>query len=519
MTSFTPQSNIYLTDVPWTDNYTDILNFSNIQNQQNFFNSRIKKTFSNYVYLKKDSAIKVEGNIDDYIMYNYLFYKNPTTNKYYYCFITNMEYISENTTQIYFKTDVFQTWGFDMVYNKCFVERCHVTNDSVGANTVPEGLETGEYICAEMFKLENDPVNYCIVVGSTANLQSDAMEDDRGGNYTGVYSSVGYYWYKYNAGNQLGADIQKLANANKISAISSIFMAPTWLIADYDSSKTKGKVGTRANIANYTTVQSDIIRNIDGYSPKNNKLYTYPFCYFMITNGVGGHAIFRPELCEDNYLKINIEGVLTPSCSIHYTPLNYQNVENNFDAGISGGKLPQLNWSSDQFTNWLTQNAVNLSTPDVNMALTPFSMFSDLMTLNIGGAAQRYANSYLAIKERDKEVETHAKIPPQVSGNLNSGDIATGSVENTLHVYTMTIKAEFAKIIDDYFSMFGYQVNRVQQLEITGRPNWNYVKTINCNVSGNIPESDLNEIKNIFNNGVTCWHNIDTMYDYSQNNK
>lgn len=517
--TFNPSSNIYLTDVPWTDNYTDILNFPNINVQKNFFNSRIKKTFSNYVYLKKDSAIKVEGNIDELIMYNYLFYKNPSTNKNYYCFITNMEYISENTTQIYFKTDVFQTWGFDIVYNNCFIERCHVDNDSIGANTVPEGLETGEYICSEMFKLENTPENYCIIVGSTANLQSSSMEDDRGGDYTGVYSSVGYYWYKYNAGNQLGSDIQKLANANKISAISSIFMAPTWLVSGYDAKAHKGKVSTTVNVANYTTVQTDIVHNLNGYTPKNNKLFTYPYCYFMITNGVGGHAVFRPELCQGNYLKVNVEGVLTPSCSIHYTPLNYQNVADNFDAGISGGKLPQLNWSSDQFTNWLTQNAVNLTTPDVNMALTPLSMFGDLMTLNIGGATERYANNYLAIKQRDKEVETHAKIPPQVSGNLNAGDIATATIDNTLHVYTMTIKSEFAKIIDDYFSMFGYQTNRIQKLKLTGRPNWNYVKTINCNVSGSIPESDLNEIKHIFDSGVTCWHNINTMYDYTQNNK
>ena len=36
-------------------------------------------------------------------------------------------------------------------------------------------------------------------------------------------------------------------------------------------------------------------------------------------------------------------------------------------------------------------------------------------------------------------------------------------------------------------------------------------------MEGNIPETDLTELKNIFNNGVTIWH-TDNMYNYSLNN-
>ena len=84
--------------------------------------------------------------------------------------------------------------------------------------------------------------------------------------------------------------------------------------------------------------------------------------------------------------------------------------------------------------------------------------------------------------------------------------------------YQMSIKAEYAKIIDDYFSMFGYKVNSLKLPNIYGRKNWNFVKTIDCNFDGNFPQSDLNEIKNMFNSGITLWHSPDTMYDYSQNN-
>lgn len=516
--TYNPGSNIYLCDVPFTKNHSDVLDFTSREEQLAYFRNRINKEYYEYVYVKKDNMVKVEGNLEDLVQNNYIFYQNPTYKRWYYCFIDRMEYISENTTAIYFTTDAWQTWGFDIQYMPSFIERKHVTNDSRGANTVPEGLETGEYICMEVFKEENFRDNYCVVVGSTANLQSDSMENDFGGNYYGSYSGVGYYWYRIKNTSQLSQDLQKLANANKISAVSSLFIAPNWLVQGYDDSKMKGKVEYSADPNTFTTVQTDIVRSFSGYVPKNNKLFTYPYCYFMITNGVGGHAEFRPELCKDNYLKINIEGTLTPSCSIHYTPLDYQGVSNYFDAGISGGKLPQLNWSTDQFTNWITQNAVNLTTPDVQMGLTGAQMFSDLLTLNIGGAVEKYANNYMAVKQRDKEIETHAKIPPQTAGNLNSGDIATASIENTLHVYTMTIKPEFARIIDDYFSKYGYQINRVETPNVRTRQNWNYLKTIGFNLKGNIPQNEMEEIKNMFDSGVTIWHNPNTIYDYNQSN-
>lgn len=513
--TFNPTSNIYLTDVLWTNNYTDCLTFNSENEQRNYFNSIIKKSFSNYVYLKKDSAIKVEGNIDDLINFNYLFYENPSTNKRYYCFITNMEYISENTTQIYFETDVWQTWGFNLNYKKCFVERCHVTDDSVGANTVPEGLETGEYISIYQTSQGLGPLYY--ILGSTANPFEEGYPNKFGGVYNGIYSGVTYFYYSNTYTETLQNDLQALANSNKISGVTSLFMAPKWLCGDL--AEGKGQVPTSTNPSTYDSLQLQRITNLNGYTPRNNKLLTYPYCYFLASNGVGASCVWRQEFFSKNIPEIMIEGCLTPSCSIHYTPLNYKGLGQNWDEGLSGGKLPQCNWATDQFTNWLTQNSVNLTIPDVQMVQTPLTMFDELKSLNFGGAVSTYTNNYMAVLQRDKEVETHAKIPPQVAGNLNSGDIATASGDNRLNVKGMTIKSEFAKIIDDYFDMFGYQVNRIQTLSVNGRPNWNYVKTINCNLSGNIPEMDINKIKDIFNSGCTFWHNINTMYDYSQPNK
>jgi hypothetical protein len=82
----------------------------------------------------------------------------------------------------------------------------------------------------------------------------------------------------------------------------------------------------------------------------------------------------------------------------------------------------------------------------------------------------------------------------------------------------MSVRAEVARTIDEYFSMFGYKVNRVKLPNISGRRNWNYVKTIGCYIDGDVPQDDMQEIKDMFNKGVTLWHNPNTFADYSQNN-
>jgi hypothetical protein len=82
----------------------------------------------------------------------------------------------------------------------------------------------------------------------------------------------------------------------------------------------------------------------------------------------------------------------------------------------------------------------------------------------------------------------------------------------------MSIKAEYARCADEFLSQFGYKCNRVKVPNITGRRNWNYVKTVGCYIEADIPQDDLQNIKNMFDRGITFWHNPATFADYSQNN-
>lgn len=179
------------------------------------------------------------------------------------------------------------------------------------------------------------------------------------------------------------------------------------------------------------------------------------------------------------------------------------------------------------YTNWLTQNSINvmgqtITSDDINIAGSALSATAGTLTNiavgNYAGAGMSVASGFAGIASAVMQQKQHNMIAPTVNGQLNSADVNVASGNNTFHFYKMSVKAEFARIIDNYFSMFGYKINRVKVPNITGRTNWNYVKTINCNFDGDIPQTDLNIIKAMFNNGTTLWHNPTTIYNYGNSN-
>ena len=79
----------------------------------------------------------------------------------------------------------------------------------------------------------------------------------------------------------------------------------------------------------------------------------------------------------------------------------------------------------------------------------------------------------------------------------------------------MSIRPEYAQIIDRYFDLYGYKVLSVKIPELYSRQYWNYVKTVDCNIQGNIPQDDMDAIKAMFNKGITLWHDADNMRNYN----
>ena len=551
MTAIAPQTDVYLLKVPLEIDNENQLTFASATAQFNYFNGLPNKILlEKFTYQRKDGVIRAELNMDDILEYNYVMYRNTAySNKWFYAYITGMEFLNGSVTAISIKTDVFQTWQFDLTYKATFVEREHVNDDTIGANTVPEDIETGEYVVNQVQDplFPSDPtktvdkidVGYepyyakCYVINSIYN--------PKGGSTKTLYTNVngvpiaGGLWVFQNPAAMQNAII-KYSNDGRLDTITQVYMLPFAIfdydklqadllpdIADPDSALFYKFTGDASSRDVTTTFPRPT--TLDGYTPKNNKLYTAPFSFINVTNNAGTTNAYSYEYFANlSSIQFKTKGAASVGGSAITIPLNYKGVAENISEGVMQGKWPTLSWSGDSYTNWLTQNAVNIATGVVG---------------DIAGAALGAASGhYLAYSQASKaitqagagvglfnnvsstigQIYQHSIAPYTSQGNINGGDVLSGVGINSTYAYAMSIRHEYAQKADDFLSMFGYKVNSVKTPNVTGRTNWNYVKTVGCYIAANIPQDDLQEIKDLFDRGITFWHNPTTFRDYSQSN-
>ena len=519
--TITPQGQLYLCKTKLENDYKNQLTFSNANAQLNYFNSTIQHTFDNYTYIKKDNVVQVGKNIDEIIDCNYLFYKNMGfTNKWYFCFITNMEYVNENCTKITFETDCYQTWLFQIEYKETFIEREHVNNDEIGLHTIPENLETGDYISCKLQPTFYSIPETCFVVATTEQVTT-------GYSTVNQLLPIGLYYYGLTTLQGIKDLIKILDDKGKGDTVNSVFVALKDFFSDWKTTDgINGQISSSLRFDYSNEIEVTKVNYLgNDYVPKNNKLLTFPFSFLQVSNHSGQIVNYNWEdfnllnIANDDKIKFSIKGTITPGGSMKAFPINYKNILNNYDDNIVLGKLPIGAFNNDVYTNWLTQNGVNIGLNVLSSGLQIESGLGMMTTANgaLAGAGN-VASGALSIANTLGSIYQHSLIPDSVSGNVNCGDVNFTLGLTNLEFKRMSIKNEYAKIIDDYFSMFGYKVNTVKVPNITGRSNWNFVKTIDCNFDGDIPQTDLNIIKQMFNNGVTLWHNPSTMLNYSNSN-
>ena len=531
MAVITPQTDVYLLKVPLEIDEINQLTFANTTAQQNYFKSLPRQYVDNFTYQRKDGTIRYGASFDDVLEYNYVMYRNEAySGKWFYAFITGKEYLNDSVTAISIKTDVWQTWQFDLEFKRTFVEREHVNDDTIGNHTIDEGLELGDYVINSSTTLkpnmtvtdyDNDsitglkfPIFFQVSELASGISIASSMWDQ---GYNGVFS--GLYYFAVTSYSAARSIISRYDSQGKGDAIIAIFLAPVEFL---QGAKKFGELGYNIYIPQDTGRPSTLLSGttvsrpstLNGYSPKNNKLFCYPFSYVYVDNNTGISSTFRYEDFASATPKFYIGGALGQGCTVKLCPVSYKKYTTNaevFEYGVIGAKYPVCAWSSDYYTNWVTQNAVNMG---VSVASGALSAGINASYGNYVGAASSLLSSVGGVMAQRYQAQVH---PDQAKGNTNSSDILIGW-ERYYTVDCMSVRYEIARTIDDFFSMFGYKVNRVKVPNITGRRNWNYVKTIGCYIDGDIPQADMQEIKDMFNQGVTLWHNPYTFADYSQNN-
>lgn len=550
----TPQTDLVLLKCPLEVDQQNQLTFTNTTAQYNYFNSLPKLSVSSFTYQRKDDIIRFPAQVDEVRSYNYCMYRNSAySNKWFYAFITEMLYANDNVTEIKLKTDVWQTWCFNITLKKSFVEREHVSDDTVGAHTLNEEINTGEYVInAVTNKTICAPdADFAYIVMAVTELPTNSNNQHIGPAslnnrvYNGVLQGCYLVLFEYNS-----AGVRTLSNFinwydshSKKDAITSIYAVPknvypsNYLIESTIVDPELGDVlwpisHTGATDMGTTTIVRNT--NIDGYTPKNNKLFCYPYNYLMVTNNKGTNSIYHYEDFTNNAtMQFKYNGVLTEGSDVKCYPVNYKKSTKNlagYAYGVDMGKTPTFSWNNDMYLNWKAANSWEgvgnqtgvLGASYWNQPSGGNQASSQDILGYLGGIFEAGANlwgSWMnSIKNTVSGAGYKASLQPDQVNGQSMGELNYSIGRCGFTYYQMNVRYEVAVMIDNYLSMFGYRVNAMKNINISSRRYWNYIKCIQANITGDIPQDDMNEIKGYFNNGITFWHDATKYLDYSQNN-
>ena len=252
-----------------------------------------------------------------------------------------------------------QTWLFDYTLKECYVEREHSATDKIGDNIVAESLGTSDYVVNKSsYKDFSDMQVYLYATGiPTEKVGEDGLPEI---GLTGGQAKINY-------GVLNGLTIyQRVLNNDNLEEINRII----------DSYIDKGLEDSliliqqmpyfcgRPNQSETPTEEFSFAMNsttLDGYKPKNNKLFTYPYNMLVVSNHSGSSEQYQFELFSEPLVpQFTFYGVPLSSPIIDCVPNNYRNISKDYDTGIVLSNFPQCAWSGDAFKAWIVQNRASI---------------------------------------------------------------------------------------------------------------------------------------------------------------
>ena len=530
--AFSPSTTIYLCNVPIDNTYKNQIYFSNVSAQQSYFMNKVVKTFTEYLTVREklpngsiESSIKVNANIDTIrsLPCNYMFYQNANHGtKYFYAFITKIIYVNEGTTKLVFETDVYQTWLFNVTLKPSYVVREHSKTDEIGDNLVPEKFNFQDYVYT---KIGSDSVlnKWGYLVGCT-ELNFDTSSTSAGHLMSGIYQ--GLYFYYYENENNLSDFLAEF----DVDCIQFIAVIPKFCVSantiganDNDRANGQGFMYSSNNVATQTKVIDYTALAFGDYAPKNKKLYTAPFYKMIVTNHNGEEAEYNIEdFTNRSAITFRYYGDVSANPTVTLYPCNYKGVTENYDSGISISGFPQCSYANDSFKLWLAKNQFGVGLDTVgNIGQIIAGVATGVASGGIAGAigATQVVSGVSGIMNTVNSVYQASKEPNRAHTGSSKNNLLTAIGFNKFDFYSKRIKPEYMHTIDDFFTMYGYQTNRVKTPNVSSRPYFNYVQTVDCNIVGGIPSDDMERLKAVYNNGVTLWKSTATVGDYSVDNR
>lgn len=558
------QSEIYLAKGIRLDrDYNNVLNYTPTQ-MLTYVQSKQTAHANNYSFVR-DGSISVAFQYSTCLESNYIAFQNKNySNKWFFAWIDEVRYVSDGTTEIKYTIDSWATFFSSLdTSGGCYIIREHTNDDTIGANTIDEGLavpeveeiniESTSFIDEELYICVStnwDPSIISSIHPNTDNpTDPNAVTDSDGEGYNGMSmfnnntfgSMLCLFTYDDHGLDNLQRFLLATNRQGHIDDVHDIFVVPSciftsqtdYLNKDYwfyyyrISSQPIVEFNIKYKVVSYSSSNRNNVyfRNVEftpdysygDYSVKNNKCYVFPFNYLMVSNNVGNQNIYKLEEFDDvegftaGDKILQVQMSLSIGMSGRIVPVRYKGKQFDFDEALPLAKFPTCSWSADSYTNWLTEQSVNSSNPAISLGADILSG-GNLVAGLIVSAASEIATFYGGYKK--------AQLLPEITGGKATGDVNFGNKNNNFTIIQYRIKLQHLKQVDDYFSRYGYKTLRVKAPNITGRQNWNYIQ-IGSTESigfGDIPERDLNNINRACRKGVTIWHNHANIGNFTLSN-
>lgn len=597
---------VLLTATGLSPDYQHTYRFTSQQEQEQFFLQYEWDRFESTSFIRiNQNKIKVERNVNNVYPCDYLMIKNirgsgqdPGSQRWWYCFVTNIEYVNEHTTYISFMVDYLQTFFYRLFLvddnypapPPMYIMRQH-TSDALYNNTQPEELDLGGETLYNTYtswdNLATKPTfnnalnstgHYRGIWGGWLPCVAIPHKDKTTiTNRSGMPSPVQIKPFKYmqnegggNDGDALQNYLQGLDGTRQLEIID-MFMYPEALLDVQDSADKipqrpgySGKYITQEARKPGKYASQNPWRDND-WTPVNNKLYTYPYCYLVVSNGCGQQRTYRYEYFNRTRddAQFRIFGTCMPDSEFACVPVEYASLafSNTIDAVTLGG-TPKMPWLTDQYKAYLAQTESSRKVENAQMGIAGAqSFFGGLKGVLTGGLPALIAgvlgggNTYGSAAGTAAESvipgagsyagaitsDASNSIGAAVSGALNiAGTLAkrqdlkamadntnSAATPNAMYLngtygfkaYQAHIPVEYARRIDDYFTKYGYAINQWGTPNIFSRPKWNFLQATSMAWDVKIPVAARVAISRILERGITFWDKSQKLGWYSGTNK
>lgn len=554
----------------------DTFYFASRSAQTTYFGTKLYTTISTCSYQRENrNYIKINLPIASVYDIDYIAFINQSyENKRFYCFVNEVNYISDTVSEIGYSVDYLQTWFFDCVFPPCYIERQHSTTDAIGDNTLADSLETGDYIIRSsddnvdssgmtMFVIQ---ATFDVLGWANSNFSTKPITSTVSKN--GIVSALSEVGFYITYGGQfatddsaLGVILEKIytgAGGVTLDDIVNMYVYPKiglslsedTVIPGTDSTlplamqqgfvispfMTQNHYGNMINLPTIP-VNGNNKKVIGSYVPKNNKIFTYPYTVLHITNNNGSAIDLQYErFTFPDSPTCYIYGTSTAEAKIRLVPNNYFGggaSDPCFEFGIDSAPYPTVAQVGDTYNIWLAQNR--------NTVLNEYDVRHAKNLLSVGGMAQsKFAglssgSAYAPIASEiiegtqyvgNKMIEvsqinaqlSDREIAPNTATGVQSVGLAFQNGKKNFSCYVKTLDDQHAICVDNYWTMYGYPVRKVQIPNFHARTGFTFIKTVGSIVKGSAPEVAKNAIQAALDSGIRFWASQNDIGDYSISN-